>query len=296
MSNIKIKLGNLTLKNPIMLASGTFNSDILKKIDINRLGAIVTKTITLKQRPGNPLPHIYKTKYGWLNSVGLKNPGIEKYLTDELPSWLKYKTKIISSIGGETQEEYVQLAKILENTDSDAIEINVSCPNVAYGCISFGSDPLALKRLTSKVRKAYSKTLIVKLTPNVTDIVQLAQAALEGGAEVLTIANTFLALEIRNKKPIFKQIVAGYSGLAVKPITLRMVWQVYKKFKCPIIGCGGIEYLEDALDYIYVGAQAVAIGSANLIKPDTSLKMIDDLEKFMVKNNYKNINKIRGII
>jgi len=293
MSECKIKLGKLALKNPVVLASGTFDRTITNHIDVNLLGAITTKTITLQPLAGNPLPHIVKTKYGFLNSVGLKNPGLKKYLKDELPFWQRFNVAIISSIGGHSEKEYIELAKKL-NDRTEAIEVNVSCPNVENGLI-FGTDPNILKKLVSKIRKVYHNTLIVKLTPNVTDITITAKAALDGGADVLTLPNTFLGLEIdtqKKKAKLYKK-VGGYSGPAIKPLALRCVFEVYNRFKCPIIGGGGIVNFKDALEFVMVGASAIFIGSSSYLNPKTSQNIAKNFLKFF-KNN--DINKIKGII
>lgn len=294
-----VQLGKLILKNPLILASGTFDRSIAKKIDINRLGGLVTKTVTLKPQPGNPLPHIIKTKYGWLNSVGLKNPGIKKYLSEELPFWQKFQTQVIPSIGGENQSEYLKLATILNHQKNiPAIEINVSCPNLDRSGMQFGTDIKLLKKLILSIHRQFNREIIVKLAPNVNDIVKLAKVSLEAGADIISLTNTFLAMEIDNSKrkaKLFRKI-GGYSGGAIKPIALRMVWQVYQKLKCPIIGGGGIEDFNDFLDYIMVGATAVSIGSANFLEPQISTKILNSYHKYLKENKIKDINKIRGII
>lgn len=288
---MKIKLANLELKNPVVLASGTFDTTIINHIDISKLGAIVTKTITIEPLAGNPLPHIIKTKYGFLNSVGLKNPGVKKYLSDELPFWQKFDTITIPSIGGHTEKEYIDLAKIFGKVNIPAIEINISCPNVDKGGMAFGTDDIIIKRLIKNIRRQYHKTIIVKLSPNVTDITILAKAALDSGADIISLTNTFLGMEIDNKKKTAKLFrkVGGYSGPAIKPISLRMVWEVYNKLHCPIIGGGGIESFDDALDYIMVGASAVSVGSGMYL--DRKLP-----EKIAKQFNNIDIKKIKGKI
>jgi dihydroorotate dehydrogenase (NAD+) catalytic subunit len=292
---MEINLGNLKLKNSVILASGTFNRNITKQIDISKLGGLITKTITLQPRAGNPLPHIIKTKYGFLNSVGLKNSGIKKYLKDELSFWQKFDTEIIPSIGGEKESDYIKLAKILNAESINAIEVNISCPNIDSGGMAFGQNPKIAKRLIKKIRKVFNKNLIVKLSPNVTSITDIAAACLEAGADILSIANTYLGLEIDNKKKKAKlhRKIGGYSGSAIKPISLRMVWEVYKKFHCPIIGGGGIENFDDVLDYIMCGATAIAIGSANYQNPKISEKIAIYFEKYFTKHK---LEKIKGNI
>ena len=298
MSNLEVQLGKLKLKNPVILASGTFDRSITQKIDVNKLGGLVTKTITLNPREGNPIPHIIKTKYGWLNSVGIKNPGIKEYLKNELPFWQKFQTIIITSIGGETEKEYTELTTRLNDSNVKVIEVNVSCPNIDQGGMGFGTNAKTLFRLTSKIRKVYKNILIVKISPNVKDIVTIAKSTLDAGADIVSLTNTYLALEIDNKKkrPLLFRKVGGYSGGAIKPISLRMVWEVYNKLRCPIIGGGGIEDFSDALDYIMVGATAISIGSGIYLNPKLPLQIISDFEKYLKKNKLKNFQKIKGII
>lgn len=293
----KITLGKLKLKNPVILASGTFDRNITKHVNVENLGAVITKTITLEPREGNPFPHIVKTKFGFLNSVGLKNIGLEKYLSGELPFWQSQKTMVITSIGGNSEAEYIKLAKLLNNKVK-AIEVNVSCPNVDHGGMAFGTDEKILGSLVKKIRKVFKETLIVKLSPNVTDIVLLAKAALDSGADALNIVNTFTGIEIDNKKKTAKiaRIVGGYSGPAIKPMALRCVWQVYKATKCDIIGSGGITDFNDALDFVMCGATAINIGSIQYNDPKISEKIVDNFEKYMIENKLKNLNKIKGII
>lgn len=278
MSNLETRLQKLKLKNPVILASGTFEKNITEKIDISRLGGIITKTITLKPRSGNPLPHIYKTEHGWLNSNGWKNCGLEKFVKEELPFWQKYQTQLIPSVGGFSIDEFVKITKELNKQNINALEINVSCPNLEKET-NFGTDPKLLSSLVGKIRKSTDKTLIVKLAPDIFNILKIAKSALESGADILTIANTYPALEFAKGKPIFSRISAGYSGRAVKPLTMKLIWEVYKKLKCPIIASGGVESTQDVLDYLIVGARAVQIGSASFLNPVISVKIIDELER-----------------
>ncbi len=294
---LEVKLKKLKLKNPIILASGTFDHSITKHINPNDLGALVTKTITLEPRKGNPLPHIIKTPFGYLNSVGLKNPGIKKFLKEELPFWQKFNTIIIPSIGGKTIKEYLTLASALNKTNIQAIEVNVSCPNVENGLI-FGTNEKSVKKLIQAIRKKINKSLVIKLSPNVTDIVSIAKATLEAKADIISLSNTFLGMSIDNqkRKAIFYRKFGGYSGPAIKPMTLKIVWEVYKKLRCPIIGSGGITNFSDVLDYIMVGANAVAIGSASYNDPKISIKIIKNFESYLKKQKIKDLNQIRGII
>jgi dihydroorotate dehydrogenase (NAD+) catalytic subunit len=288
---MKTNLGKLELKNPVILASGTFDKTIINFINIEKLGGIVTKTITMRPLAGNPLPHIIKTKYGFLNSVGLKNPGLKKYLADELPFWQKFDIVVIPSIGGHSEKEYIDLAKNFQKVNVPAIEVNISCPNVDKGGMAFGTNEKIIKRLIKNIRKNYRRTIIVKLSPNVTDIAALAKIALDSGADIISLTNTFLGLEIDNKKKmpkLFKK-VGGYSGPAIKPISLRMVWEVYKELHCPIIGGGGISDFSDALDFIMVGARAVFVGSGMYLDRKLPEKIARGFEKI-------NIDEIQGII
>ncbi|AKM82592.1 TPA: dihydroorotate dehydrogenase [Candidatus Berkelbacteria bacterium] len=295
--NTSIKLGSLKLKNPIILASGTFDRNIIKHIEVKNLGAITSKTITLEPRTGNPLPNIVKTKYGFLNSNGWKNPGIEKYFSEELPFWKDAGAEVITSIGGFSDQDYIKLAKICEKESLPAIELNVSCVNVHKG-LSYLADKKALIRLIKKVRKAYTKTLIVKLGANVTDVVDLAKISLNNGADVISLTNTFPGLEIDNKKMVAKLPlkIGGYSGPAIKPIALLAVWQVYKQLKCDIIGGGGITDFSDALDFTLCGATGISIGSGQYLDPKMAEKIVDGFRKYITINNIKNINKIKGKI
>ncbi len=296
--SLKVKLAQLELQNPIILASGTFDRTLADKIDISKLGGLVTKTITLEPREGNPLPHIIKTKYGFINSVGLKNPGVKKYLADELPFWQKLNPCVIPSIGGESIEEYIKLADIFESKKIKTIEVNISCPNVDKGGLAFGLDEQVVNSLVKKVCQKFSGILIVKLSPNITDVSSIAKAALDGGADAVSLVNTFLAMEIDNRKRQAKlsRKIGGYSGSAIKPMALRMVWEVYRKLKCPIIGGGGIENFDDALDFLMVGATAIFIGSANYLNPRISIDIIDRLENYVKENKIDSLEKIRGII
>lgn len=294
---LEVKIGKLTLKNPVVLASGTFDINITQKIDASKLGAITTKTITLEPREGNPLPHIVKAKYGYLNSVGLKNPGIKEYLREELPFWKKFNTQIITSIGGNSVDEYIKLINILEKSWIETVEINVSCPNVEHG-VAIGTDERLLSDLIKALRKLFSGTLLVKLSPNVTDITKIAKVAMGAKADGLTMTNTFLGMTIDNKakKPLFHRVTGGYSGPAIKPLALRAVWEVYTKLKCPIVGGGGIENFDDALDFVMCGAGAVFVGSANFSNPQASVEIVTGFKKYFKENKIEDLSEIRGII
>lgn len=297
--DLTISLGKLVLKNPVLVASGTFGYETEYKdiVDIERLGALILKTVTLKPREGNPLPRIWETPSGMLNAIGLQNKGIDGFLKEELPELKKINVPVIANIAGETINEYVELAGRLDKVkEIAAIELNVSCPNVKKGGMKFGEDAKLLEELVKKVRKAAKKTLITKLTPNVTDVALMARIAERAGSDVISLINTFLgmAIEVKTRQPRLANITGGLSGPAIRPIAVRMVWQVAKAVKVPIIGMGGISSLEDALEFIIAGATAVSIGTANFINPRIAFEIIDGLERYMEENKIKDLSEIRG--
>ena len=298
--NLSVSIGNLQLKNPITVASGTagYGQELSQFIDIGALGAIFTKGLSLKPRAGNPGPRIAETPSGMLNSIGLENVGLEAFLSHKLPYLLKFRATVIPNIAGHSIEENVELAKILSHTDGiAAVELNVSCPNVKEGGIAFGQDITVFSRLLEKVRNVTRGVLIVKLSPNVTDITLFAKAAKDIGADAVSAVNTLLGMkiDINTGKPYFANKVAGLSGPAIKPIALRMVYQIVEKVDIPVIGIGGIYYFEDALEFLMAGAKAIQIGTANLINPDTSAVMLKELEEYMKKHSVNNINDMIGI-
>jgi dihydroorotate dehydrogenase (NAD+) catalytic subunit len=295
--NLSVSIGNLQLKNPITVASGTagYGQELSQFVDIGALGAIFTKGLSLKPRAGNPGPRIAETPSGMLNSIGLENVGLEAFLSHKLPYLLKFRATVIPNIAGHSIEENVELAKILSHTDGiAAVELNVSCPNVKEGGIAFGQDITVFSRLLEKVRNVTRGVLIVKLSPNVTDITLFAKAAKDIGADAVSAVNTLLGMkiDINTGKPYFANKVAGLSGPAIKPIALRMVYQIVEKVDIPVIGIGGIYYFEDALEFLMAGAKAIQIGTANLINPDTSAVMLKELEEYMKKHSVNNINGI----
>ena len=298
--NLSVSIGNLQLKNPITVASGTagYGQELSQFVDIGALGAIFTKGLSLKPRAGNPGPRIAETPSGMLNSIGLENVGLEAFLSHKLPYLLKFRATVIPNIAGHSIEENVELAKILSHTDGiAAVELNVSCPNVKEGGIAFGQDITVFSRLLEKVRNVTRGVLIVKLSPNVTDITLFAKAAKDIGADAVSAVNTLLGMkiDINTGKPYFANKVAGLSGPAIKPIALRMVYQIVEKVDIPVIGIGGIYYFEDALEFLMAGAKAIQIGTANLINPDTSAVMLKELEEYMKKHSVNNINDVIGI-
>jgi len=299
LANLAIDLAGISLRNPVMVASGTFGygEEYAELLDLNRLGAIVTKTITLKPRLGNEPPRIVETAYGILNSIGLQNVGLNGFIRDKLPFLKKYNVPLIVSIAGETPEEYVQLAQRLRREEIEGLELNLSCPNIKYERgLMFAQDSQATHRVVSKVRKATRLPLIVKLSPNVTDIASLAKVCEESGADAVSLINTFtaMAVDVESRRPILRQITGGLSGPAIKPIALRMVYEVYKKVKIPIVGMGGIMTASDALEFIMAGARAVAIGTGNFVDPRIPIKVIDGISEYMIKHGIRNIKSIVG--
>jgi len=297
--NLAIELAGISLKNPVMVASGTFGygEEYAQLVDLNRLGAIVAKTITLKPRLGNDPPRIVETASGVLNSIGLQNVGIDVFINEKLPFFREYDVPLIVSIAGETTDEYVQLAKTLQGEKITGLELNLSCPNIKYDRkLMFAQDPQATHQVVSRVRKATSLPLMVKLSPNVTDIASIAKVCEKAGADGVSLINTFsgMAIDVESRKPILRQITGGLSGPAIKPIALRMVYEVHKAVKIPIIGIGGIMTAGDALEFIIAGAKAVAIGTGNFVDPLTPIKVIDGIREYMIKNKIKDIKSIVG--
>ena len=297
--NLAIKLAGISLKNPVMVASGTFGygEEYAQLVDLNRLGAIVAKTITLKPRLGNEPPRIVETASGVLNSIGLQNVGIDAFINEKLPFFREYDVPLIVSIAGETTDEYVQLAKTLQGEKIAGLELNLSCPNIKYKRkLMFAQDAQATHQVVSRIRKAISLPLMVKLSPNVTDIASIARMCEEAGADGVSLINTFsgMAIDIENRKPILRQITGGLSGPAIKPIALRMVYEVHKVVGIPIIGIGGIMTVGDALEFIIAGAEAIAIGTGNFVDPLTPIKVINGIREYMIKNKIKDIKSIVG--
>lgn len=297
-ADLRVKIGELQLKNPIITASGTFGfgREYGKYYDINKLGAITTKGITLKSRGGNPTPRIAETSAGIINSVGLENPGIEGFIKEDLPYLQKLSISTIVNISGNTIEEYALMAKRLKNSKIAAIEVNVSCPNVKKGGLNFGTQPQSVYDVTKAVRKNWERTLIIKLTPNVTSISDIALAAQEAGADGVSLINTLMAMDIDiyRKKPVLGNKIGGLSGPAVLPIALRMVYEVAKSVDIPIIGMGGIMNTEDAIKFLLAGASAIAIGTANFIDPLAPLKILQGIEEYMQDNSYETMQEIIG--
>lgn len=299
MIDLTVKIGSLTLKNPVITASGTFGygNEYAPLLDVSQLGAVVTKTLTLEPRKGNPQPRIWELPYGMLNSIGLANIGVEQFVRKVLPVVSQLGTAIIVNIAGKTEEDYAELVKILDrHSGISAYEINVSCPNVKKGGIMFGADSEAAARVTAGCRKLTERPLIVKMTPNVTDPAPIAKAMEYAGADALTVGNTVLgmAVDIENFKPRIPYITAGYSGPGIKPVNLAKLYQVRQAVEIPLIGCGGILEYEDALEYMITGASAVQIGSATYKNPPTAIEVIDGIVDYLQRKNFKSINDIVG--
>ncbi|MBC8204766.1 dihydroorotate dehydrogenase [bacterium] len=298
MNKLEVKIGSLTLKNPVMTASGTFGygDEYISLLDISKLGAIVTKTLTMEPRAGNPAPRIWELPYGMLNSIGLANIGVHRFISEKLPILRDYEATVIANIASADVAGYTEVIKILENEKGiSAYELNVSCPNVEKEGMAFGADVETLLEVTRRCREAADKCLIVKLTPNVYDIGSLAQAAVEGGADALTVANTVLgmAVDIESRKPRIPSALAGYSGPGIKPVNLAKLYQVRKAVDVPLIGCGGIMNYRDALEYMITGAAAVQIGSGTYKNPRLAVEVIDDMERYL---NEKGIDDIDNLI
>jgi len=296
---MSVKIGKLKLKNPVMTASGTFGygEEYADYVDLNKLGAIVVKGLSLKPRAGNPPPRIMETTGGMLNAVGLQNIGVDAFIEEKLPFLRQYETKVIVNIYGESYDEYKKVAQKLSSAKGvHALEVNISCPNVQKGGLSFGADPKTAATVTRKVKDATDLPVIVKLTPNVTDITTIAMAVEKAGADAISLINTItgMSVNILTKKPRLKNITGGLSGPAIKPVALRMVWQVLQKVTVPIIGIGGIMCAEDALEFLILGAKAVQIGTANFINPQATIEVITGIERYMQISNIANINKIIG--
>jgi dihydroorotate dehydrogenase (NAD+) catalytic subunit len=296
--DLSVCIGKLELKNPVIAASGTFGygQEFENFIDLSQLGAIIPKGISLSPMQGNPPPRIFETNGGILNSIGLQNPGFERFVKDKLPYLRKIKTHILINIFGNTTQEYIELAKRFDDVSGiSGLELNISCPNVKCGGAIFGSDLRVTYRLTKGIRKATVLPLIVKLSPNVGDIVAIARSAEEGGADAVSLINTFkaMAINIHTRRPELGNIIGGLSGPAIKPIALRMVWGVSQAVKIPVIGIGGIMKAEDAIEFILAGASAIQIGTANLINPKTGIEVISGIRQYLLQNR---VNRVRELI
>lgn len=298
--NTKINIAGVELKNPVMTASGTFGSgrEYSEFVDLNKLGAVVVKGVADKPWNGNPAPRIAEVYGGMLNSVGLQNPGVDYFIKEDIPFLRQFDTKIIVNVCGHSIEEYVNVVKKLQGQDIDLMELNISCPNVTEGGMAFGTDCSMVEKVVSEVKKHAEKPLIVKLSPNVTDITVIAKAAVNGGADALSLINTLtgMKIDIDKRKPVLAQKIGGMSGPAVKPVAVRMVYQVCKAVDVPVIGMGGISNGEDAIEFIMAGATGVSVGTANFHNPYATMEVIKGIEEYMNKYNVSDLSEIRGII
>ena len=299
--NTKVNLAGVELKNPVMVASGTFGSgaEYSEFVDLNRLGAVVTKGVASVPWPGNPAPRIAETASGMLNAIGLQNPGIDLFSKRDLPFLEKYDTKVIVNVCGHSTEEYLDVVeRLADEPRVDMLEINISCPNVKEGGIAFGQDPKAVEAITKAVKAKAKQPIIMKLSPNVTDITVMAKAAEAGGADCLSLINTLTGMKIDIERQTFAiaNKTGGLSGPAVKPVAVRMVYQVANAVKIPIIGMGGICTAEDAMEFILAGATAVSIGTANFANPYTTLEVIDGIEAYMRRHGMEDINELIGLV
>jgi dihydroorotate dehydrogenase (NAD+) catalytic subunit len=300
--DISVRLGRLSLKNPVILASGTsgYGEEYSRFIDLSAIGGIVVKGTSLHPKLGNPPARVYETASGMLNSIGLQNIGVTRFIEEKLPFLKNLDTRVIVNIFGNSTEEYEEVSKRLDGAEGvSALEINISCPNVKEGCMLFGTDAGLTYQVVKKVREATRLPLMVKLSPNVTDIVGIAKAAVEGGAEILSLINcpSGMAVDIKTRKPVLGFILGGLSGPAIKPIALRMVWEVHRaNLGVPLVGVGGITTANDAIEYMIVGASAVEVGTANLIDPEASVKVAEGLRKYCRENQIKNISELVGTL
>jgi len=284
-----------------MLASGTcgYGSELEDFMDLSGLGAIIVKGTTLEWREGNPYPRMAETPAGMLNAVGLQNKGIDYFEKNIYPRLAEYDTHVIVNVNGNTIEDYVELSRRIDRLQAiPAIELNISCPNVKKGGMIFGTNPSSAREVISAVRKAYSKTLIVKLSPNVTDITEFARISEDEGAEAISLVNTLLgmAIDVKSMKPKLSTVTGGLSGPAIKPVALRMVWQAARAVTIPVIGLGGIMNADDALEFIMAGAAAVQVGTASFIEPDTAVRVVKGIENFLVEKDFDSVSRITGII
>lgn len=295
-----VNLAGVELKNPVMTASGTFGSsaEYGEFYDLGCLGAVVTKGVANVPWPGNPVPRIAETKSGMLNAIGLQNPGVDVFIERDLPLLKKYDTKIIVNVCGKTVEDYCEVVERLSDQPVDMLEINVSCPNVKEGGIAFGQKPEALEAITKEVKRHAKQPVIMKLSPNVTDITEMARAAEAGGADVLSLINTLTGMKIDIKRRTFALAnrTGGMSGPAVRPVAVRMVYQVAQAVKLPIIGMGGIATAEDALEFIMAGATAVSVGTANFYNPYASVEIAEGIEAFMEEEKVSDIRELIGAV
>lgn len=298
--NTKVNLAGVELKNPVMTASGTFGSgeEYSEFVDLNSLGAVVTKGVANIPWEGNPTPRVAETKSGMMNAIGLQNPGIDLFCKRDIPFLKQFDTKIIVNVCGKTTEDYCEVVERLADEPVDMLEINISCPNVKAGGIAFGQNPAAVEAITKEIKKRAKQPVIMKLSPNVTDITEMAKAAEAGGADVLSLINTLTAMKIDIHKRQFALAnkTGGLSGPAIKPVAVRMVYQTAQAVKLPIIGMGGIASWQDAVEFILAGASAVSVGTANFFHPSTTIEVVKGIEQYMRQHGYENVSELVGCV
>jgi len=298
--DMSVDIAGVKLKNPVVTASGTcgFGREYLPYYSLSSIGAITTKGVCLNPKEGNKTPRVAETSSGMLNAIGLQNPGVRYFIENELPNIKKYDTKIIANIFGKDMEEYCEVAGILSDTEIDMLELNISCPNVRAGGIYFGTDPKMAEKIVSKVKKRTKKPVSAKLSPNVTDIVGIAKAVENGGADCISMINTLVGMriDIKTKRPVLRNNIGGLSGAAIKPVAVRMIWQVKNAVKLPIIGMGGVTTGGDAVELMLAGADAVAVGTASFGDPKTVLKVIDGIGDYLASNNIKSARELTGAV
>lgn len=298
---LSIDIGGLLLDNPVMTASGTFGfgREFEPLVDLNRMGAVIVKGLSREPSPGNPPPRIIETPCGMLNAIGLENIGIDVFIRDKLPFLKQFSCAVVVNVYGKTPEDYAAVAERCEGVFGiDALEINISCPNVKAGGVSFGVDPAAAAEVVSAVREKTTRPMIVKLSPNVTDIVCIAEAVAAAGADALSLINTLtgMVIDIHTRRPKLGNITGGLSGPAIKPVALRMVWQAAQAVNVPVIGIGGITTAEDALEFIIAGASAVQVGTANFTNPAVTMEVIEDIESFLKQQGIERITDLIGTL
>ncbi len=298
--NMKVNLAGVEFKNPVMEGSGTFGSgaEYSEFVDLNQLGAVVTKGVANVPWPGNPTPRIAETSSGMLNAIGLQNPGIDLFIKRDIPFLKQFDTRIVVNVCGKTTEDYLEVVERLADTDVDMLEINISCPNVKEGGIAFGQNPKAVEAITKAVKAKAKQPIIMKLSPNVTDITVMAKAAEAGGADVISLINTLTGMKIDINRQAFALAnkTGGLSGPAIKPVAVRMVYQAANAVKIPIIGMGGIATAEDAIEFILAGASAVSVGTANFMNPYTTVEVVKGIEAYMKKFGVEDIKDLVGIV
>ena len=298
--NTKINFAGIEFKNPVMTASGTFGSgmEFSEFVDLNKLGGVVTKGVAITPWEGNPTPRIAETASGMLNAIGLQNPGLDLFMKRDLPFLEKYDTRIVVNVCGHSEEEYVAAVERLRDSNADLLEINISCPNVKHGGIAFGTNPVMIEQITKSLKKVARQPVVMKLSPNVTDITEMARAAEAGGADGISLINTItgMKIDINRRSFALANKTGGLSGPCIKPVAVRMVYQCAQAVKIPIIGMGGIADAYDALEFIMAGASLVSVGTAGFNDPAVTAKVVDGIEDFMKRNNVEDINELIGCV